>query len=1463
MPTNSTLPVDNKIIGKSIGRRFGVSWLFMTINLLLSTWVLADGLGQTQQNPNNPNGPQNPAQCNASGNGGAGGGASAGPSACSQCKKPVSVNLGYEIYQTTDLVLNGVYPITISRRYNSIATYDSPLGYGWAFDHSRRLYEYPDNSIVIRFRCGARDKFVYTGDAYTASNIGMRGRLQEQSDGSYIYQYIDGTRDYFSSEGLLTAAEDIYGHRLEYLYSSDKQALVGTSPYAIDPNKPAVIARTFQLQRIQERLVDGSLTGNFVNFSYSPTTGRVTQLTTSDGRTIHYEHDVVAIENEEDLTLGNLVRVRGLENLVHTYAYNDPLDPHNITSFQEGEGTEPYINVYDSDDRVISQTHGDSYTEFSYVVDYLETHLIDRIGFDELGEAVTATTKFRFTEAGYTHEIENALGELMRNTFDSRNLITRVEYFSVADTQGRRQLIKARNYSYNIDQRLQSESTVLKNGEIITRQLTYDHGWIASESLVSSAAPTQVFRTEYIFNYTGGIPRTIKEIRRYSTDNDAIVTQLKYNARNQLTQVVFANSEAYEYVYDQNSLYPTQTYWRDSSGQIVPTQRAHYTYDAQGNIASVRDARGHTTQLTYDSADRLLSLTNPLNEITRLSYDSQKLLGIEHGRIETTDVTHSGRRIHLAYDNKNRVERIEQEGDNNARLLLQQYTYGLRNEIVQSTATSGVVSQYTYDALNRLSTMTEAGVLVQKLSYDQASRVASHEDSLGRIVRYEYDARDRIIGIYDQGLNPASHTQIAYNALDQISAITDPLGNRTQYTYDRLGRASGVIHPMLQQESYRYDDRDRLVEHIGFRGQRSLYRYHPWGGLEEADLFASSSATAAERQQHWRYDLQGNVTEHIDTAVAPTALESYSFDALNRLASTTAHYIPGDDKVVSMTYDRFGNISEKRLIDASRPDIVHSFGYDQYNRLDNATLAGRSFHMGYNPNNQMDNLSYPSNSQLTMAYNPRGLLEQLRVDQGIANNLVDQKTYTYDSNINVKNIQHNTAAHNGNYTYVYDALNRLTSASYPAVGNLPSQQSFAYDAVGNREQVGNPDANHYNGNNQLSSLNNNAQSFTYDDAGNLTARTWANDAAQNQSWVYDHFDRPVHITSANLDARYSYTSDGRRLSKTVNGTTTYYLWDGTQLIAEYQNLDNQWQQTRRYDYLPDATTPQQMVDTTGVYTIISDHLDTPSLMLNDQNQVVWRQYATAFGEASIDDDVDGDGTHVTMNFRFPGQYFDQETGTHYNYFRTYDPRLGRYLQSDPLGQVDGPNTYLYARNNPLGYADPYGLFCLGPVAIATISGAVGGGITGLSGGLLGAGAGFVVGGVAGGVGAYINSGAPSSVATGTVAGALGAATPKRYGGSGAGLPGILGGAIGGMVGAGFASGNGVSPNAAGGLIGGFTGAAFARVLGAGGSQRFLSTLGKASVLGALGGLVQDALHFTLTNTLGCNNHGSCQRPSLP
>jgi RHS repeat-associated protein len=104
-----------------------------------------------------------------------------------------------------------------------------------------------------------------------------------------------------------------------------------------------------------------------------------------------------------------------------------------------------------------------------------------------------------------------------------------------------------------------------------------------------------------------------------------------------------------------------------------------------------------------------------------------------------------------------------------------------------------------------------------------------------------------------------------------------------------------------------------------------------------------------------------------------------------------------------------------------------------------------------------------------------------------------------------------------------------------------------------------------------------------------------------------------------------------------------------------------------------------------------DHLGTPRLATDDSQTVVWRWDSDAFGATLADEDPDGNGTKVTVNLRFPGQYFDVETGFHYNYYRTYDPGTGRYLESDPIGLGGGLNTYGYVGGNPLRFMDLRGL----------------------------------------------------------------------------------------------------------------------------------------------------------------------------
>ena len=129
----------------------------------------------------------------------------------------------------------------------------------------------------------------------------------------------------------------------------------------------------------------------------------------------------------------------------------------------------------------------------------------------------------------------------------------------------------------------------------------------------------------------------------------------------------------------------------------------------------------------------------------------------------------------------------------------------------------------------------------------------------------------------------------------------------------------------------------------------------------------------------------------------------------------------------------------------------------------------------------------------------------------------------------------------------------------------------------------------------------------------------------------------------------------------------------------------------------------EAVSTSDVY-LHTDHLDTPRLATNLSQTVVWQWQSDAFGTTAANDDPDGDGDATIVNLRFPGQYYDQESGLHYNYFRDYDPSTGRYVQSDPVGLDDGPNTYLYVQANPLFYTDPQGLAvcggaCIGPVIV--------------------------------------------------------------------------------------------------------------------------------------------------------------------
>ncbi len=181
-----------------------------------------------------------------------------------------------------------------------------------------------------------------------------------------------------------------------------------------------------------------------------------------------------------------------------------------------------------------------------------------------------------------------------------------------------------------------------------------------------------------------------------------------------------------------------------------------------------------------------------------------------------------------------------------------------------------------------------------------------------------------------------------------------------------------------------------------------------------------------------------------------------------------------------------------------------------------------------------------------------------------------------------------------------------------------------------------------------------------------------------------------------------------------------------------------------------ADVPVAMIETTSatteIYYLYVDHLNTPRFAADASGTVVWRWDSDPFGNGAANEDPDADTDLVTINLRFAGQQFDAESGTHYNYFRDYDPVLGRYLQSDPLGLYDGLNTYVYVYSNPNKYIDPTGEYGLAGAGYGAIAGGIGGYI---SGGWQGA----FYGALAGGATGFVNPWGANAVGSAAGAGA--------------------------------------------------------------------------------------------------------------
>jgi RHS repeat-associated protein len=272
-------------------------------------------------------------------------------------------------------------------------------------------------------------------------------------------------------------------------------------------------------------------------------------------------------------------------------------------------------------------------------------------------------------------------------------------------------------------------------------------------------------------------------------------------------------------------------------------------------------------------------------------------------------------------------------------------------------------------------------------------------------------------------------------------------------------------------------------------------------------------------------------------------------------------------------------------------------------------------------------------------------------------------------------------------TYQYDALERLAVAQSGTPATHTRQ--FGYDAVGNRVSLavdGAPTNLTYGAfSNQLMAM-----------SGAIRPDPLHGDTSR--SYTYDLANRLKQVQNGSSTlAAYQVNGVGQRVAKTVGGVVTRFIYDEQgRLLGEYDTDGRLIQETVWLEDLPVATLRPQPGSPTNpvqveVFYVHADHLGSPRTVTRPaDNALMWRwDNVDPFGANAADENPGGQGW-FTYGLRFPGQYYDAETGSHYNYFRDYDPAIGRYGQSDPIGLRGGINTYVYVLS-PSFEVDQFGL----------------------------------------------------------------------------------------------------------------------------------------------------------------------------
>ncbi|WP_218081804.1 RHS repeat domain-containing protein [Anthocerotibacter panamensis] len=761
------------------------------------------------------------------------------------------------------------------------------------------------------------------------------------------------------------------------------------------------------------------------------------------------------------------------------------------------------------------------------------------------------------------------------------------------------------------------------------------------------------------------------------TDQGGRVVSYNYDPLGRLTKVTDPIGYFMEYTYDDQNQMLTDTRWRkEGEPVIIATKR---TYDTNGRITLEEHPGGENVRLSYT----LVNPSSPISSVASLQVidedghsNSYEISPGLYPRVTTDGVGNPSQTIRA-----NGTNSIQQVVDRLGRTTLP--VYDSKENLLQVQTPDLTITKYEYEPIyNLVSRITEGfGSLFEKSSsiqYDAQGNPKIIVDPLGKQTQLFYEDPlnpgivTRVVNaknettqfIYDskgnlkETIDPLLHsTTFEYDILNRMKKATNHLGEAVSYEYDNLNRAikvttqqnrvtqfiydsarnlRQVLDPKLNVTSYDYDDRDRLITRTDALGRAATYTYYGTGVLKTfldrkgqlTQYFYDANNRSvrmvyADGQVVTRgYDAEDNLTSLNDTA-AGAGQHTFSYDVMDRLTQEV-----NPRGTVAYAYDLLSRRTQL-TVNGSR---TLTYGYDNNDRLTNITEGSQVFSFGYDPLDRRSSLTMPNGVTGTYSYDPAGRITEIK--------------YT------------KAGATLRDLTYGYDEVNRRTSASGNPI-TPPKDSDLSTVAV--------------NALNQYTTVN--GQTFIHDPNGNQTQGLTGNNS---YTATWDARDRLVSLSRAGFTASFTYDALGRRTSRTVNGQTQTYLYDGSDIISETGS------KPAIYTHGPGIDEPL-LRKATGNEYYLSDILGSIIGLTDDTGTIQTSYNYSPYGKKQTT------GFASDSSYGFTARE-DDGTGFYYYRARYYNPDQKRFVAEDPLEFGGGDsNFYAYVGGDPVNATDPSGL----------------------------------------------------------------------------------------------------------------------------------------------------------------------------